>query len=200
MAREQLERPVYAKEVGEWRNRIIGVGEESPKQLLANELNWRTHPRFQRDVVEESLSKVGWVGPVVVNVRSSDEWGNNDKGVHTVVDGHLRVFLAINAEQESIPVEYVDLSPEEERVVLLTLDPTTMMAGVDADVLRDLIEDVDKSDLFQQTGAMKKLIEKMKDDHGLYDLIEPVDIYETDEELVDGEEHTCPKCGFTFVE
>src|SRR5450759_3885851 len=27
-----------------WRSRIVGSGEEAPDQLVANPLNWRTHP------------------------------------------------------------------------------------------------------------------------------------------------------------
>src|SRR4030042_356185 len=31
-----------------WRNRIIGEGEEPPDQLLANPGNWRIHPQAQQ--------------------------------------------------------------------------------------------------------------------------------------------------------
>lgn len=45
-----------------------------------------------------------------------------------VVDGHARAALAISRNEPSVPVLYVDLSPEGEAVVLATLDPIGAMA------------------------------------------------------------------------
>ena len=33
-------------------SRIVGEGEEAPDQLLANPLNWRTHPKEQQAALE----------------------------------------------------------------------------------------------------------------------------------------------------
>src|SRR4030042_875598 len=40
-----------------WRNRIIGEGEEPPDQLLANPGNWRIPPQAQQDALEEAEEK-----------------------------------------------------------------------------------------------------------------------------------------------
>jgi DNA modification methylase len=118
-----------------WRNRIVGSGEEAPDQLVANPLNWRTHPGSQRAALRGSLGTVGWVQQVMVNQRT----GN-------VVDGHARVEEAISRQEASVPVLYVDLEPDEERLVLASLDPIAAMAQRDDDRLRDLLADLEVDD------------------------------------------------------
>ena len=56
-----------------------------------------------------------------------------------LVDGHLRVELAKAAGQSSIPVVYVELSEEEEQVILASLDPIGAMATADRDKLAELL-------------------------------------------------------------
>src|SRR6266705_1108793 len=105
-----------------WRNRIVGHGEEDPEQLLANPRNWRIHPKAQQDALAGVLAQVGWVQDVIVNQRSG-----------FVVDGHARVAIAISAG-ERVPVVYVDLSDEEEALILATIDPLSAMAVTDSDL------------------------------------------------------------------
>jgi hypothetical protein len=144
-----------------WQNRIVKYAEVNPESLLANDDNWRTHPMFQREIVESSLDNIGWIQDVIVNRRSSDEWGEEDRNIDVVVDGHLRVLLALQNNQESIPVKYVDLSPEEEKLVLLTLDPSSTYAAADEERLKYLLESVDPID--EATVAMlSDLAEKHK--------------------------------------
>lgn len=114
-----------------WKNRIVGYGEEPPDQLLANPRNYRKHPAEQARVLRRVLSDVGWVQAVVVNQRTGH-----------LVDGHLRVLEALRAGVEKVPVVYVDLSEEEEQLVLATFDPIGRLARADWDGLEDLIQDV----------------------------------------------------------
>lgn len=114
-----------------WQNRIIGQGEEAPDQLLANPRNWRVHPKAQQEALAAVLDRVGWVQNVIVNRRTG-----------YVVDGHARVALAISRAELAVPVVYVDLSPEEEALVLASLDPLASMAVTDEDMLRSLLGDV----------------------------------------------------------
>lgn len=114
-----------------WRNRIVGSGTEAPEQLAANPANWRVHPRHQRDALAGSLDTVGWVAQVLVNQRTG-----------YVVDGHARVALAIARREASVPVLYVDLSPDEEHLVLATFDPIAALAGTDDGRLSALLADV----------------------------------------------------------
>lgn len=118
-----------------WRNRIVGEGEEPPDQLLANPMNWRTHPKRQREALFGLLKEVGWVQRVIVN-----------RATGHIVDGHARVELAIERRETAVPVVYVELTQDEEQLVLASLDPLGAMAGADANVLHTLLQDVNTSD------------------------------------------------------
>jgi len=116
------------------RNRIVGHGEEAPDQLLANPANWRIHPKAQQAALAGVLGEVGWVQSVIVNQRTGH-----------LVDGHMRVSLALRDGVSAVPVAYVDLSPEEESLILATMDPISGMAVTDADQLAALLADVSPS-------------------------------------------------------
>lgn len=119
-----------------WQNRIVGHGEEPPDQLLANPRNWRLHSSEQQAALNGVLENVGLVQSIVVNRRSG-----------FVVDGHLRIALALRSGQEAVPVTYVDLSAEEERVVLASLDPIAAMAVTDKEKFGELLSSVENEDL-----------------------------------------------------
>ena len=127
--------PVAPTSTTAWRNRIVGSGQEAPDQLLANPANWRIHPKAQQDALAGALDEVGWVQQVLVNRRSG-----------FVIDGHARVALALRRGEPTVPVLYVDLEPDEEALVLATLDPISAMAGRDEDKLRALLADVSVDD------------------------------------------------------
>lgn len=114
-----------------WQNRIVGSGEEAPDQLVANPRNWRIHPKAQQEALAGALDQVGWVQQIIVNRRTG-----------MLVDGHLRVELALSRGEPSVPVVYVDLSPEEEGIVLASIDPISAMAGRDDEKLRQLLAEV----------------------------------------------------------
>ena len=114
-----------------WANRITGHGEEAPDQLLAHPSNWRNHPKAQREALRAVLDTVGYVAQVIVNQRTGH-----------LVDGHLRVEEALSHGQPAIPVVYVDLSEDEERLVLASLDPLSAMATTDEAKLRELLAEV----------------------------------------------------------
>jgi hypothetical protein len=63
-----------------------------------------------------------------------------------VVDGHARVALALSRGEATVPVLYVDLAPDEEALVLATLDPIGAMAGRDDERLRTLLADITVDD------------------------------------------------------
>jgi DNA modification methylase len=115
----------------EWQNRIVGEGEEAPEQLLASPANWRIHTHEQENALAAVLDKVGWVTRIIVNRNTGH-----------VVDGHLRVAMAISKGEAKVPVLYVDLSEEEENLILATLDPLSAMAGTDNEKLESLLRDI----------------------------------------------------------
>lgn len=111
-----------------WKNRIIGSGEIDPTQLLANPNNAKLHPKRQQEATLAVLRQVGVVQDVIVNVHTN-----------FVVDGHMRVLLAISDNQPTIPVKYVDITEEEEQLVLATFDPLGGLAAYDPEALARLV-------------------------------------------------------------
>ncbi len=114
-----------------WRNRIVGHATVDARTLVANDKNWRTHPPAQRAAMSELIGRVGWVSSVIVNKRTN-----------RIVDGHLRVELA-SEKGEQLPVGYVDLSEEEENLILTTFDPITALAMSDDARLQELLKTLD---------------------------------------------------------
>lgn len=135
-----------------WENRIIGSGIENPGELNKNPKNWRVHTRLQTKSMEAILDKIGWVQEVIVNKRT----GN-------LVDGHLRVELASKRKETEIPVKYVDLSEEEEELVLLTYDPIGALIQADAEALKELADAADRED-----EGIRGLIEDIEGEYGLF--------------------------------
>lgn len=114
-----------------WDIRIVGHGEEAPDQLLANPRNWRIHPKAQQDTMAAVLDRVGYVETVIVNQRSG-----------FVVNGHMRIALALSHGQPTVPVTYVDLSDDEEALVLSTFDAIGSQAATDRAQLDALLAEV----------------------------------------------------------
>ena len=134
-----------------WRNRIVGYGEEAPDQLLANPSNWRVHPQHQQDALAGVLDEVGWVDDVIVNRTTG-----------FVVDGHLRVAMAISKGVPTVPVKYVELTEAEEAKILATFDPVAAMAVADAEILGDLLQQVET-----ESEAVRQLLEEVAAEAGV---------------------------------
>lgn len=114
-----------------WQNRIVGYDNVPPDQLLANPMNFRVHPKRQQDALNGSLNELGWLQDIIVN-RVTDH----------VLDGHLRVQLALRNAEPTVPVKYVEISEDEERLALAIFDPITYMAETDAAQLDALLQQV----------------------------------------------------------
>jgi hypothetical protein len=115
-----------------WRTRILRTGAVDPSELVANPANWRQHPRHQHDALRDLLGQVGWVQGVVINETT----GN-------LVDGHLRAELAVADRAPAIPATWVELTEEEERLVLAALDPVGDLAVADTGALEALLSSLD---------------------------------------------------------
>jgi hypothetical protein len=127
-----------------WETRIVGAGEEDPRKLVANPANFRRHPPLQRAALGEMLDTVGWVAQVIVNRTT----GN-------LVDGHLRVEMAAERGEFAVPVNYVELSEAEERLVLAALDPIGELAQTDVPALQELLDSLDVS------GTLEALLNEL---------------------------------------
>jgi hypothetical protein len=145
-----------------WRNRIVGSGEADPAQLVANPMNWRMHPTGQRRALTGSLDTVGWVQQILVN-----------RGTERVLDGHARIEEALSRHEALVPVLYIQLTEDEERLVLASLDPIGAMATADKTRLEELLRDLTPTD-----EGLKALLDDLADRNGIRQLglTEPDDL------------------------
>ena len=155
--------------MAEIKNRIIGSGEEPLDSILFNPRNWRIHPLNQQNALKGVLEEVGWVQEVIINKRTGH-----------LVDGHLRCQLAAREGARSIPVKYVDLSEEEEALVLATLDPIASMAATDKQKLDELFHEIQSDN-----ENVQKMISEIAEHEGMFDMLSLDDLAdkygETDE-------------------
>lgn len=165
-----------------WQNRIVGHGEEEPSQLLANPRNFRIHPKTQQDAVAGVLEEVGWVQSVIVNRRTGH-----------LIDGHLRVSIALRDDEPTIPVVYVDLSADEEALILATLDPLAALAGTDRQKLEELLSEVGTG-----SADVQALLAGMARDAGItapnFEAVDAANLSRLDQK----NPTTCPKCGHSW--
>lgn len=172
---------------GAWRNRIVGYGTKAADQFEAHPRNWRTHPQPQREALAASLNGVGWVGAVIENVRTGH-----------VLDGHERIWQALEHNAE-VPYLQVDVSEDEELLVLATFDPITQMALTDADMLAGILADLGTSELVQDDEGLEDLLRSIGAEAGVM----PPDFAPVgaDEQprLDQKKPIVCPHCGMEFV-
>ena len=151
-----------------WRNRIVDNLVMSVSELRPNGKNWRVHPRQQAGALRSTLEEVGLVQSVILNRRSVEQ-GWPPEAVPTLVDGHLRVELAVQNREESLPVCVVDLTSPEEALVLATLDPLGAMAEADPEILAALLGDVPA----QNDTDMLALLDLLAEQAGIEAPVEP---------------------------
>lgn len=140
-----------------WQNRITKYSDEAPDQLLANPRNFRMHPDSQAGALRGVLTEVGIVQNVIANERTG-----------FLIDGHLRVMEALKSGQPTIPVTWVDVSEEEEALILATLDPIAALAGTDAAKLEALLHDVSTAD-----AAVQQMLDTLATEAGIVPGIVP---------------------------
>jgi DNA modification methylase len=134
-----------------WRNRIVGHADVAPAELVPNPRNWRSHPAEQQRALAGALGEIGWVAEVLVNRTTGH-----------VVDGHLRIELALARHEPTVPVTYVELSEDEERLVLASLDPLAAMATAEQDALEALLAGLAPDD-----EALAALLADLAEQHGI---------------------------------
>lgn len=111
-----------------WRSRIVRRAMVPPKSLISHPRNWRLHPEVQATALASAMEGLGWLRDIIV----SNTTGH-------IIDGHLRLKLALEQDLPGVPVAYVDLSPEEEHLALATFDPLGALSVVDQSRLDELL-------------------------------------------------------------
>ena len=100
-----------------------------PAELTPHPNNWRLHGDRQRESVDAALSNIGTIAPITVNRRTG-----------RVIDGHLRLELALEHGEPAVPVSYVDLNEADEAAALATFDTLARLAHEDEAQLGATIE------------------------------------------------------------
>src|SRR3954451_2475712 len=112
------------------RNRIKGHRRVRAGDLVPHELNFRLHPELQKAALQALYRAVGFA-------RSLLAYELPD-GRLKLIDGHLRRDLDPDMEVE---VEVLDVSEDEARALLLSIDPLAELATVQ-EQLRDRLMEV----------------------------------------------------------
>ena len=144
-----------------YKNLIVGEGDEPIDDILFNESNWRIHPKEQQDALAGVFEEVGTAQRIIINLRTSPEWGES-QNVKTLVDGHARVLIFKRHEEVTIPSLYIDATPNEEAIILSTFDPIGAMAATDKQKLEDVLNTVESDN-----DQMKDLIDAIARKEGL---------------------------------
>lgn len=116
----------------DWHNLIIGSELANPLALTPHPRNFYTHPMQQRKVVNAAIDDIGYVDEVVVN-----------RTTNRIVNGHLRVELAIGNGEDTIPVTWIACDEETETRLLIFFDRIGEMAKVDGERVKGLIDQVE---------------------------------------------------------
>jgi hypothetical protein len=151
-------------EAVEWRNRIVGSGVKQASQFLANPKNWRFHPKSQQIALRGALNEVGFIAPVIENIRTG-----------YLVDGHERVWEALENNDCEVPFIQIDVDEAEEDLILATLDPIGAMATADKEKLDELLRDIQTGEAGLQEMlaelAENNDIAKLADDRRAKDML-----------------------------
>src|SRR5437764_1241984 len=111
------------------RNRIKGHRRVRAGDLVPHEWNFRLHPELQKLAVQALYREVGFA-------RSLLAYELPD-GRLKLIDGHLRRDLDMDMEVE---VEVLDVTEEEARTLLLSIDPLAALAQTQEQLHRRLLE------------------------------------------------------------
>jgi hypothetical protein len=111
------------------RNRIKGHRRIRAGDLVPHEWNFRTHPELQRRALLAVYDEVGFARSLLAYELPG--------GRLKLIDGHLRRDLDPNMEVE---VEVLDVTEEEARTLLLSIDPLAALAETQTQLHQRLLE------------------------------------------------------------
>jgi len=118
-----------------WQSKVVRHADVAPGDLLGHPDNITIHTVEQQADMERMLGRIGWAASVLVSVKSG-----------RIIDGHMRVAVALNASAATVPVDYVDLTEDEERKALLYLKRMPSLAGLDRVNLAEVLESISTID------------------------------------------------------
>jgi DNA modification methylase len=155
---------------------LLPVEYVDPRALIPHAANPAQHGVQQKVAIQQSLESFGWVAPVVVSRASG-----------TILDGHARVEEALTQEWPLVPVRYLDVTPAEEKKVLVAINRTGELRSVDEErlleVLISLKEETgefapgyDEEEFEARIGSLRSEIEGMSDAEEESEAEDPADV------------------------
>lgn len=109
------------------RNRIVGHRRVRAGDLVPHELNWRIHPRAQREALQALYREVGFARSLLAYTLAD--------GRLQLIDGHLRRELAPDM---LVDVEVLDVTADEARKLLLSVDSLAALAEANIEAAQTL--------------------------------------------------------------
>lgn len=144
------------------RDRIKSFRRVPAAELKPSPANWRTHPAEQADALRGILSEVGYADALLARELPD--------GTLELVDGHLR---AETTPDMDVPVLVLDVTEDEAKKLLLTIDPLAAMANADRDRLDALLREVQTgnealagmmTELAEENGIIQQMAEECQED------------------------------------
>ena len=136
------------------RDRIKELRRVPGRELRANPLNFRKHPTAQRSALAGVLEQIGIAAALIAR--------ETPDGLE-LIDGHLRAEDYGDAEW---PVLVLDVTADEARLLLATLDPLSALAEHDSETLKKLVGSLDPAVAIlakaaHSTDTLRKLFEPL---------------------------------------
>lgn len=173
----------------DWTHKLVKTENLSVETLLkmAHPENAREHPSHQLEATEELIETIGLIDELKANINSGH-----------IFNGHARIQIALQSGQTSLPVNWYDLTEDEERLALEQYDAMTYEATYNPDKLRALMEKT--KEIKADRPALQAIMERLKARQGIWDSnLEDVEFPEYDESIADEVEYIeCPSCGHKF--
>jgi ParB-like nuclease family protein len=100
------------------------------KELVEHPQNYRRHPQSQVREINKSLKEFGWLQNVIWNKRTG-----------YILDGHARIEEAAK-RGEKVPVRVIDVTPTQEKRIILSIGKTAEGRELDEEALAGLLSEV----------------------------------------------------------
>jgi ParB-like chromosome segregation protein Spo0J len=162
------------------------ISQVAPTDLIPADYNPRQISLHQLNALKSSITKFGFVEPVIVNTVTD-----------RIVGGHQRVLAAVELQLEKVPVVKVKLTESDEKALNISLNQIS--GSWDEHVLTQLLSDLgsegfDLSELGFRDDELHALIAAVDGEQvGVYDGEGSSELNPDD---FDNFEHTCPRCSF----
>ena len=133
--------------MADWHSRITETSEEDPRSLKLHPDNWRLHDSQQRDRFRRLVAEVGFVRRVIVSANT-----------RRVLNGNMRVSIAVEDGQPTVPVAWVIVSEEEEAEILATFDPLSEMARTDRAAYDALLDETPFAAMIWERDPVREML------------------------------------------